>query len=438
METYALELKRHHDMFLANLMLILRSNIENAKIEHYNNYIEKCNLSENIVILMKNLDMPKKGNMTDNEYKTLLIQSPTIIAKIQDNLEKLKLSSRNFLDSILKGDVTIDGVSGMIKKIFTAVSSNYDLLRDKSPKLFQLKIKKEDNKEVTQTIIPGLDIIYSWYCLTDNDRNDLWFYIENMFISGTKMIHLVNEIHKDNFNISLLKEINYARIKKDFMLAFPDQEIEVVNVMNLDVDPFLLGVGSNNNEGFGVENLLASSQDIKNEISTPGIGSMAKMLGVDKMLNMEELSNQLKNINKAEIDEATINIKKLLGSNVDENTSDMIGNILNDITDQLKSSDLSSGDPIQNIINIAEKVAQNTLPKIDKNKVDIKKVLESTQNLASNYKDKDGNPFMANGVNPLDILSSLMQNQNNPPNKEQLKMAQDMMKTLTKQMNIKK
>ena len=165
------------------------------------------------------------------------------------------------------------------------------------------------------------------------------------------------------------------------------------------------------------------------------------MLGVDKMLNMEELSKQLKNINKSEIDEATANIKNLLGSNVDENTSDMIGNILNDITDQLKASDLSNGDPIQNIISIAERVAQNTLPKIDKNKVDIKKVFESTQNLANNYKDKDGKPLMANfgnGVNPLDILSSLMQNPNNPPNKDQMKMAQEMMKSLSKQMNKKK
>ena len=441
METYALELKRNHDMFLANLMLVLRSNLENAKIENYIQYLEKSNLSENIVILMKNVDMPKKGTMTDTEYKVILIQSS--MTKIRDNLEKLQSSSSNFLESILKGDVTIDGVSGMIKKIFTAVSNNYELLRDQSPKLFQLKVtkvskvdNKEDNKEVTVTIIPGLDMIYSWYCLSDIDRTNLWFYIENMFISGTKMIHLVNETN--SFDTKILKEINYARIKKDFMTAFPEQEIEVVNVMNLDVDPFLLGVGSNNNQDFGVDNMIASTQDIKNDVTTPGISSIAKMLGVDKMLNMEELSKQLKNINKSEIDEATANIKNLLGSNVDENTSDMIGNILNDITDQLKASDLSNGDPIQNIISIAERVAQNTLPKIDKNKVDIKKVFESTQNLANNYKDKDGKPLMANfgnGVNPLDILSSLMQNPNNAPNKDQMKMAQEMMKSLSKQMN---
>lgn len=433
METYALELKRNNDMFLANLMLILRSNLENAKLENFVSYLEKCNLAENIVLFMKNFDIPKKGTMSDNDYKQVLVQH--ITPKIQDNLEKLKFSSNNFLDSILNGNISIDGVSGMIKKIFTAVSNNYELLKEKDPKLFQLKVTKEDNRQVTMTIIPGLDMIYGWYCLSDEDRNNLWFYIENMFISGTKMIHLVNETSTNNFDTKILKEINYSRIKKDFTTSFPDQQI--VNVMNLDVDPFLLGVG-NNNEEFDIENIIASTQDIQKGIDAPGIGSMAKMLGVDKMLNMDELSKQLKNISKTEIDEATNNIKNLLGSNVDENTSEMISGILGDITEQLKSSNLGNGDPIQNIINIAEKVAQNALPKIDKNKVDMQKVFESTQNLANNYKDKDGNPILAglgNGVNPLEMLTTLMQNQGNPPNKEQMKMAKNMMKTLSKQMN---
>ena len=437
METYALELKRNHDMFLANLMLVLRSNLENAKLENYVQYLENCNLAENIVLLMKNFDMPKKGGMSDSDYKKVLVQNTS--SKIQDNLEKLKLSSKNFLDSILRGDISIDGVSGMIKKIFTAVSSNYELLKEKNPKLFQLKVTKEDGRQVTMTIIPGLDMMYSWYCLSNEDKDNLWFYIENMFVSGTKMIHLVNETSTSSFDTKILKEINYARIKKDFMTVFPEQQ--VVNVMNLDVDPFLLGVGSNNNEEFGVDNILAATQDIQKGVDAPGIGSVAKMLGVDKMLNMDELSKQLKNISKTEIDEATSNIKKLLGSNVDENTSEMIGNILSDITEQLKSNDLGKGDPIQNIISIAEKVAQNALPKIDKNKIDMKKVFESTQNLANNYKDKDGKPILAglggNGTNPLAMLTSLMQNQTQgkPPSKDQMKMAQDMMKNLSKQMN---
>jgi hypothetical protein len=67
----------------------------------------------------------------------------------------------------------------------------------------------------------------------------------------------------------------------------------------------------------------------------------------------------------------------------------------------------------------------------------MKKIFESTQNLANNYKDQNGNSLLGNG-NPLGMLTALLQNPNmgtNMNDSEQMKMAQDMMKNLTKQMN---
>ncbi len=431
MDTFEIELKKYHEVFLANLMLLLKLNTDKTNFENFKNYIMNCDLPSNIVLLLNNFDIPKKEvNIDENNYKLILLN--TISQKLNDNLLKLQNTSNNFLNSILRGEMSMDGVSGIIKKIFTAISSNYDFFNKKEAKLFQLKTLNDNNKQVTMTIIPGLDMIYSWYCLDTDSRDNLWFYLENMFISGTKMINLVNENEIKNFDTKMLKELNYSRLKKNFIEIFPEQEI--INVMNLDIDPFLLGVG--NNSDYGIEEMLNTAKDIPNAPDAPGIGSMAKMLGVDKMFNMGELSKQLKNINKAEIDEATTNIKKLLGSNVDENTSNMIGNILSDITEHLKNEDMGSGDPIQNIINIAEKVAKKTMPKIDKNNIDMNKIFESTQNLANNYKDKDGKPILGGGNNnPLSMLTSLMQNQmnNKMPDKQQMKMAQDMMKQLSKQ-----
>lgn len=434
METFGIELKKYHDVFLSNLMLTLKLNLDRTQIENYQEYISKCELATNITLLMNNFDLPKKDR-NDEEYKNLIISNTT--QKVVDNLGKLRSTSENFLNSILNGDMTMDGVSGIIKKIFSAVSSNYDLLVKKDPKLFQLKTLKDNGKQVTMTIVPGLDIIYSWYCLNNTDRDNMWFYIENMFVSGTKMIHLVNETSISGFDTKMLKELNYNRLKKDFIERFPEQS--VINVMNLDIDPFL-GVGQNNVQDFGVEDMLATTKDLPQGPQAPGLGSMAKMLGVDKMFNMEELSKQLKNINKSEIDEATKNIQKLLGSNVDENTSNMIGSILSDITDHLKSEDIGSGDPIQNIISIAEKVAQKAMPKIDSNKVDMKKIFESTQKLADNYKDEKGNPILSGPNNPLAMLSSMMQGQmqGKMNDKDQMKMAQEMMKNLSKQINNQK
>lgn len=433
METFGIELKKYHDVFLSNLMLTLKLIIEKAQIENYQEYITNCELAKSITLFMNNFDLPKKDR-EDSEYKKLVIASTS--QKVIDNLGKLKNTSENFLNSILNGDMSMDGVSGIIKKIFSAVSSNYELLTKKDPKIFQLKTIKETGKQVTMTIIPGLDIIYAWYCLNNSDRDSLWFYLDNMFVSGTKMIHLVNETSVSSFDTKMLKELNYTRLHKDFVEKFPEQTI--INVMNLEIDPFL-GVGQNNGTDFGVEDMLATTKDLPQGPQAPGFGSMAKMLGVDKMFNMEELSKQLKNINKSEIDDATKNIQKLLGSNVDENTSNMIGSILSDITDHLKSEDIGSGDPIQNIINIAEKVAQKAMPRIDTNKVDMKKIFESTQKLADTYKDEKGNPILGGANNPLSMLTSMMQGQmqGKMNDKDQMKMAQDMMKNLSKQMNQK-
>ena len=438
METFGLELKKNHDLFLSNLMLILNLNNKNTNLDNYNTYIKNCDLATNIVTLLNNFELPKKNQLSEEDYKTQVVNLTS--EKVLDNLVKLQTTSNNFLKSILAGEMSMDGVSGIIKKVYTAVSTNCEYLNNKNPKLFQLKTLKENNKQVTLTIIPGLDMIYSWYCLSEQDQEKLWFYLDNLFITSIRMINLVNETNFDN---KLLKELNYAKIKLDFVTAFPDQS--VINVMNLDIDPFL-GVGVNNNSDFGVENMLESTKDLVEQgTQTPGLGSMAKMLGVDKMLNMEELSKQLKNINKSEIDDATKNIKKLLGANVDENTSEMIGTILNDITDHLKSEDIAAGDPIQNIINIAEKVAKKAIPKIDKNKVDMNKIFESTKNLANSYTDQNGNPLLSGGNNPLAMLTSMMNGQmknmqgKKMSEKEQMQMAQDMMKNLTKQMNnIKK
>jgi len=436
MSTFEIELKKYHDVFLSNLMLILKLNQERVIIENYQTFLKKCDLPSNIMLLLNNFDIMKKEvDQSDEDYKMSIYNMTH--TKVQDNLVKLKKTSESFLNSIMNCEMTMDGVSGIILKLFTAVSKNFEYLVKKDPKLFQLKTTKENNKQVTMTIIPGLDIIYAWYCYDTTDKDLFWFYLENMFISGTKMIYLVNESNTSTFDMRLLKELNYSKLKKNFFENFPEQN--VINIMNLDIDPYL-GVGTN--QDFGIDDMLESNKNLPNTVSAPGIGSMAKMLGVDKMFNMEELSSQLKKINKSEIDEATNNIKKLLGSNVDENTSDMIGTILSDITEHLKSEDIGSGDPIQNIINIAEKVAQKAIPKIDKNKIDMKKMFESTQNLANNCKDNDGKTMFRGGNNPLSMLTALMGNMGGGAQmneQDQMKMAQDMMKNLTKQMgNIKK
>lgn len=125
---------------------------------------------------------------------------------------------------------------------------------------------------------------------------------------------------------------------------------------------------------------------------------------------MEDLAKQLKNITKEQIDQATKSIKSLLGD-VDEGTSEMIDMMLNDITDELKKDDLSNGNPINNLTKIAECVAHKMMPKIDPNKVDMKKVWNSTRNIANKCHDKDGKPIFDGPNNPLSMATNFLEKQ---------------------------
>ncbi len=436
-DTKIIELKKYHDVFLGNLMLILDRIINKTSYDNFEKSTTDKKIINSINVMSNNFDLRNTIQYINENKESIdfemLSKYITLETrdKLNESLSKLKVTSINFLDSIKNGNLTMDGVSGVVKKLFNIISANMELLINKDIKLFQLKTQNQSGKMVTQTIIPGLDIIYGYYTMNTESRDQFWRYLESLYIVSYKMINLVNDDSDNLPKMGFIKEINYELLKKEFVESYPEQT--VVTVSNLDFDPYL-GVGVSG-DNYGLNDMINTINTVDNTQSAPGLGSMAKMLGVDKM--MGDLSKHLKNIDKKDIDEATKNIKNILGSNVDENTSNMIGDILSDITSHLKMEDISDGDPIQNIIKIAESVAQKTLPKIDKNKVDMKKIWESTQNLATSYKDKDGKPILAGGNNPLSLLTGFMQSQmnnmnsgNGGPSADQMKMAESMLSGL--------
>ncbi len=108
--------------------------------------------------------------------------------------------------------------------------------------------------------------------------------------------------------MKLLNEINYLKLKKDFTEKFP--ETDVINVYNLDIDPF---VGTGQNTELSISDMIKTDSNeldtaITNGVAGAGLSSMMKLLGVDKMLDMTELSKQLQNISKTELDDAATNI----------------------------------------------------------------------------------------------------------------------------------
>lgn len=399
LDTSVLELKKYHDVFLGNLVLLLELINTQTSTTHFEKFCDTTDETELLEILGGNFDVSR----VDKDRKQIKL---IFTDKINEYLTKTKTTSQNFLKAILGGGLNMDGVSNIIKKIFNVINNHLELFRKDSYKIFQTKTKNQQDKLVTVTLIPGIDLMFVWLSIDKENKKKLWKFLKNMYIGGTKMIQVVNGTINNDF----VQEINYLDLKKDYLERFPDSTI--LNPNNLEFDPWL-GVGVNGGD-FGVDSLIETSKlSVEKQQSQQGISSMVKMLGVDKLLNMEELSKNLKNIDTEQIKDATENIKKMLGNNVDEGTSEIIGDMITNITSELKSDALGEGDPLQNIVKIAESVAKKMIPKINDSKIDMGKILESTQNITSNIKDAEGNNIFNGQNNPLSILSNLMKKQLN-------------------------
>lgn len=225
---------------------------------------------------------------------------------------------------------------------------------------------------------------------------------------------------------SLWKDIKEEKKKKIFtylhmLLVISDMmiksgESESKNANEENFNPYL-GVG-NSSESLSVSEICSNNLP-EDKPTKPGLGSLANMIGVDKMFNIKQLTDQLKNMKKEDIDEATKSLKSLFGNNIDDGTSEVISDMLTNIKDELGKDDISEGNPLDNIVKIAESVAAKMKPKMENGSIDMSKLWSSTQNLTSQFKDQNGQElFGKNGFNPLDVIGKMMGNQNssNPLN----------------------
>lgn len=347
--------------------------------------------------------------ITMQENHDLFIETLMLLLDILENKTNYANATK-LLQELNETKIDIDRKGSIIKKVFMLVDIYFDLLKSQDKKLFNL-YTKQNKKVVKVTVIPGVDIGAMWDKLEVDDQNRIWEYLKYMYISSSHMVN-VSGNENDVVNIDKVNELrltltgNEKEIYNEFWQKFPKNTL-VTKVA--EFNPFI-GVGENKAE-YGVNDLLSGPTLLPDQ-SAPGIDGITKLLGIDKILNLEDLSKQLKNITKEQIDQATKSIKSLLGD-VDENTSEMIDLMLNDITDELKKEDISNGHPIDNLVKIAECVAHKMMPKIDPKKVDMNKVWNSTRNIASKCHDKDGKPIFDGPNNPLSIVTNLMERQMN-------------------------
>jgi hypothetical protein len=344
-----------------------------------------------------------KSLLTMQEYHDRFFAS---ILLILDILKQYNYANAiKMIDAIHNEKINMEKKTSIIKKVYNSLLSNIELVKSRNEDLFYI-MSNVDNQQVKLTIIPAIDIGLIWPNISEDNKVLFWQYLIYAYIHSYLMINMVED-NQDDLIKNLEPELVSGLITSNFLFdkyfsVFPDSKF----IVKKEFNPFV-GVGENISD-YSVDDVLAGQKSL-GALTYSKTSNMLELLGINKMVNMEELSHQLKNITKEQIEEATTSIKGMLGD-VDNNTSDMISSMLSDISNELKG-DLNTDNPLDSLVKIAEKVAHNMIPKINSNKVDIEKVWNSTKKMADNCNDKDGKPIFGGSNNPLSFLTGFMEKQ---------------------------
>lgn len=281
---------------------------------------------------------------------------------IEEAYSKFVLTLKKFLEKLHEISPK-DGTEKMLKyfnKIrMDAIIKRYFTIMKKYNKHLETRNEEIFNKNIY--ILPDVNISEYWIDFNAEQKKKMWNYIHSMFILCEMMI--INSQMKDN--------VFKGGEKKEFSM-----------------------------------NKMFEGSELKKDYNPGSINELMKLAGIDKMIDVEELTSSLKNMKQEEIDEASKNIMGMIG--VDENNEkmkNMLGGLLGDISGELKSRDFSQGNPIDSILSIAESVANKMKPKVDSGEIDIKDILQSATGLTGTLN--------AGGDNPLGALGQMMANMGN-------------------------
>jgi hypothetical protein len=277
----------------------------------------------------------------------------------------------------------------IIKKVFKTLKDNVENLKTKDVALFT----KRNSDGKIMTIIPGLNLGLIVPYFSEEEVSRLWQYVYMMYVSSLRMIYMVNETRKKPELMETL-DVFEKDLAKSGML-----------VCGKVFNPYV-GLGADSIHD--MDELMKSAEGIKKTDSVMNAGGLLGMLGIDKLMDGDKLSEQLKNISQSDIDEATKNITDLLGASGDSDVSEVCSTLVNNIVADLKENGLES------FSTVADRVSEKIGNKFDVNKMKktalkMGNMMNDSENKLKNLKDKDGNPIGEDIMKHLSIPLGLAQ-----------------------------
>ena len=337
------------------------------------------------LVYNKSLEMVSKG-ISDN------------LKKYHERLQEVSLKlMANFQGKSQESDNEFD--EGMVvKKLYKTLAKYPHKLvspdKENTTSDISLFFEKNENSKLI-TIIPHLEIGLVVKTMNEEEIKSLWGHLYILFISSAKMLSVRNN-HKKTSESWKIIPVLQDRVAKMGLTIGKNKKT---------FNPYI-GL-TENNEAIDIENMFLNTEGIKD----PEASGLLESLGIEKFLDIEKLSEQLKNCSEEEIKIATEQITSMLGASGDKDVNDVCGTLVNGIVRDIKENGLKS------MTTTAESVARKVEHSMDKTKmektaVQLTEFMETGQEKLKNMKDEKGNPIGSNilknlGV-PLQFMKSML------------------------------
>ena len=372
-----------------------QNNLKKIKIMTYHKYFTDSFIEIINIVL-------KKSNEFDISVSNTMDEK--LYLKLSNSHKKLRMVCDDLINGFTNDDQYDQ--AKIIKKIYKTITQHVDKIYPvPSKELFTLK----NNEGATITIIPGLNMGLVTNIMTDEELENLWDYMYVMYVSSVSIISLINE-HKKSKVADILQKMKERVIKSG-----------VLNRGTCFANPFLgvnsIGDFDNSLEKYDIEAMFSNIDQL--EESGDIMENLIKVSGVDKMINMEQIHEQLKNIKEEDMQETKNIITKLLGAENDEDMNYVCSTLVEDIVEDLK---LNSNKGTQGLFETLGSLPQKIGKKIDGKKMG--KTMEKFSDLMANgqenlknLKDEKGNPIGEQLMNslkgPLQMAQKINNNKNN-------------------------
>lgn len=317
-----------------------------------------------MIFIYQNLFVSCVLYIIDSMKKISIENDEKILPEKKASHETLRKTCDDIVNQYKNQTSDMDQVK-VIKKVFKVLTQYKDLLKERNQNLFS--VRTPEGK--IMTIIPGLNINLNLSLMTEPELNYLWEHIETMFVTSVKMVYLMTDPSRHSKEVlELVSNLEHNALKK---------------LQN----NFFMGLNTNG------ENLVSMDQLMSSDVVIPGTEANSGILGslgIDKLMDTNNLANEIKKFDENDITETINTLTSMLGN--DSDIKDVCSTMVKSVLEDIKTNG------IENMFTIAERVSNKIGDKIDAEKMaktanGMNDLIKNNSDRLNNLKDDQGNPL---------------------------------------------